>query len=103
MFLYLEKKIKKNGQQKLIQCFNSITCSKNTTPDLDYTTTQGFKHCLWRLLPPSFDKTKTKCVKGSIPNSQHLPTAKQPSVAFMGQMESVAVKDLTFKTLYHFA
>lgn len=66
------KKSKENGQQKLIQCFNSITCSKNTTPDLDYATTQGFKHCLWRLLPPSFDKTKTKCVKGSIPNTQHL-------------------------------
>lgn len=63
---------KENGQEKLIQCFNSITCSKNTTPDLDYATTQGFKHCLWRLLPPSFDKTKTKCVKGSIPNTEHL-------------------------------
>lgn len=70
MFLYLEKK--ENGQENLIQCFNSITCSKNTTPDLDYATTQGFKHCLWRLLPPSFDKTKTKCVKGSIPNTEHL-------------------------------
>lgn len=68
--VYLEKK--ENGQENPIQCFNSITCSKNTTPDLDYATTQGFKHCLWRLLPPSFDKTKTKCVKGSIPNTEHL-------------------------------